>query len=57
MELTGQPGEDSLLRVQPVFGLGEDGVGVCFKGFFVDFLAPVGREAVHNKRVRLGQAH
>ena len=51
--LTGQPGENGLLRVQPVLGLGENRVGMCLECFFVDLLASIGRQAVHHQRILL----
>ncbi len=36
--LLDQPVDNRLLRVQAVFGLGEDGVGVGLEGFLVDLL-------------------
>jgi hypothetical protein len=42
------------LRVQAVFGLGEDCLGVGFEGLFGDFFASVGGEAVHDEGVFVG---
>ena len=43
------PVEDGFLGVEAVFGLVEDGLGVGLEGFFVDFFAAVGGEAVHDE--------
>lgn len=43
-------GEDRLLCVQAVFGLGEDGVCVGLEGGFCDFQSAVGGEAVEDER-------
>ena len=52
-----RPVQNRLLHMQPVFGLGENRVGVGFKSFLVNFLAAICRQAVHHQRVRFGELH
>jgi hypothetical protein len=48
-------GQDGFLHVETVFGLVENGLRVRFKRFAVDLLAPVRREAMHNKSVGMSE--
>jgi hypothetical protein len=43
------------LDVQAVFGFVENGLGAGFEGFFVDFLAAIRREAMHDEGFGFGE--
>ena len=51
------PLENRLLHVEAVFRLVEDGGGVGLERLVVDFLAAIGRQAVHHQGSGIGQLH
>ena len=51
-----QPGQNSLLRVEPVFGLVKNGPGIGLESGLINLLAPVGGQAVHDQCAGLGKA-
>src|SRR6185503_14586589 len=54
LRLRYDPVEDGLLDVETVLGLIENGLGVGFERGFVDFLAAISGQAVHDERIRFG---
>jgi hypothetical protein len=47
-------GHNGFLSVETVFGLPENRVRMGFESLFIDFLAPVGWQAVHHQSIRRG---